>query len=404
MTDKREAYLDYAAAAPLDPRVFDAMRPHLEGIFGNPSSLHASGRRAKEALDDVRDTIARHLNCRASEIVFTSGGTESDNLAVFGVAAKDALRFNHVVTTTIEHHAILNPIEELVKSRGFSSDLVKVGRDGIVAVADVIAKVTEQTVLVTVMFANNEIGTLQPIAEIGTALAQWKKEHGRKPNEAPFFHTDACQASGAFKLDVGALGVDLLTLNGSKICGPRGIGVLYIKTGLRLKPLIFGGGQEWGMRSGTENVAAAVGLAKALDLSAEERDTENERLAKLRDKLIAGMLKISKSFLNGDPVKRLPGNANVTILDIEGEAMILYLDEAGFRVSTGSACTSANLEPSHVIRALGLPYEAAHGSLRMSLGRFTEEEDIDEFLLALPPIVEKLRQLSPVRLNMKHYA
>lgn len=404
MTDKQEKYLDYAAASPVDPRVAEVMQPFLNGIFGNPSSLHVSGRLAKEALDDARDVIARHLHCRADEVVFTSGGTESDNLAVFGVTAFPSSSYNHIITTSIEHHAILNPIEELVKSRGFVSSIIGVGRDGIVKADDIIAKITEQTILVTVMFANNEIGTIQPIAEIGKKISEWKKAHGRKPNEAPYFHTDACQASAAFNLDVKELGVDLLTINGSKICGPKGIGMLYIKSGTRIKPLIWGGGQEWRLRSGTENVAAAVGLAKALDIAAEEREKENARLIVLRDRLIAGLLKIPKSFLNGHPTMRLPNNANVTILDIEGEAMILYLDEAGFRLSTGSACTSANLEPSHVIRALGLPYEAAHGSLRMTLGRFSKDSDIDELLIALPPIVEKLRQLSPVRLNMKHYA
>jgi cysteine desulfurase len=403
MTDKKEKYLDYAAASPVDERVATAMAPFKTGVFGNPSSLHHAGRAAREALDDARDVVARHLSCRASEIVFTSGGTEADNLALFGLAAQYGKTHSHIVGTTIEHHAILNPIEEIVKRGGFSADLAAVERDGIVLVSEVIKKVNEKTLLVTVMFANNEIGTIQPIAEIGAALAEWKKANGRKPYDPPFFHTDACQAAAAFKLDVKELGVDLLTINGSKICGPKGVGALFVRDGVKIKPLIFGGGQEWRLRSGTENVAAIVGFAKALDLAAAERETENARLSALRDKLFAGLLTISKSFINGHQTKRLPNNVNVTILDIEGEAMILYLDEAGFCVSTGSACTSANLEPSHVIRALGLPYEAAHGSLRISMGRFTEETEIDELLRVLPPIVEKLRRLSPVRLDMKHY-
>jgi len=403
MSDRKEAYLDYAAATPLDPRVIAAMKPYLDGCFGNPSSLHTAGRTAKTAIDDARDVISGILNCRSSEIVFTSGGTEADNLAVLGVARKNKNRFNHIITTTIEHHAILNSVEQLVKNEGFSADYVKVNREGIVDPADIIAKLTDKTILVSVMYANNEIGTIQPIASIGKAIAQWKKENGRRPDEAPYFHTDACQAAGALNLDVKALGVDLLTLNGSKICGPKGAGVLYVATGLKLEPIIFGGGQEWRLRSGTENTPAIVGLAKALEISVAEKEKENVRLAALRDKVIAGMTKIPKSFLNGHATQRLPNNANVTILDIEGEAMILYLDELGFCVSTGSACTSANLEPSHVIRALGLPYEAAHGSLRITLGRFTTEEEIDAFLAALPPIVEKLRKLSPVRLDMKNF-
>ncbi len=403
MSEKKEVYLDYAAATPLDARVVLAMKPYFDGIFGNPSSLHSSGRRAKTALDDARDVVAKVLNCRASEIVFTSGGTESDNLAVFGVLRKNKARCNHIITSTIEHHAILNPVEQLAKNEGFFSDYIKVNREGIINPTDVVSKITDKTALVSIMYANNEIGTIQPLVELGKAIADWKKENGRKADEPPYFHTDACQAAGALSLDVKTLGVDLLTLNGSKICGPKGAGVLFVKTGTKIEPLIYGGGQEWRLRSGTENVAAIVGLSEALKISAAEKEKENARLIPLRDKLIAGMLSISKTFVNGHLAKRLPNNVNVTILDIEGEAMVLYLDEQGFCVSTGSACTSANLEPSHVIRALGLPYEAAHGSLRVTLGRFTTEEEIDAFLAALPPIVEKLRKLSPVRLDMKNF-
>jgi len=404
MSDKTEIYLDYAAATPIDPRVLEAMKPYLADVFGNPSSLHAAGRSAKIALDDARDAVAGFLGAKASEIVFTSGGTESDNLAIFGAARQNKKNYGHLVTTTIEHHAVLNPIEHLVKNEGFVADYVKVNRAGLVSPEDVVSKLTEKTVLVSVIFANNEIGTIQPIVEIGKAIVRWKKDCGRKPAEPPYLHTDACQAAGAFRLDVNELGVDLLTINGSKICGPKGVGCLYVRTGVRLEPQILGGGQEWRLRSGTENVAGIVGFAKALELAAVLREEENARLTALRDKAIAGLLKIPKSFLNGDADKRLPNNVNVTILDIEGEAMVLYLDEQGFRVSTGSACTSANLEPSHVIRALGLPYEAAHGSLRLTLGRWSKEEDIDKLLAVLPPIVEKLRKLSPVRLDEKHYA
>jgi cysteine desulfurase len=403
MNEKREIYFDYAAATPLDPRVLAAIAPYLDGCFGNPSSLHSAGRLAKTAIDDSRDAIAKVLSCRASEIVFTSGGTEADNLAVLGAARKNKSRCDHLITSTIEHHAVLKPIEHLVKNEGFSADYVKVDREGVIDPADVISKLTNKTALVSIMYANNEIGTIQPIAEIGKAIAEWKKQNGRKADEPPYFHTDACQAAGALPLEVKKLGVDLLTLNGSKICGPKGAGVLFIANGVKIEPIVFGGGQEWRLRSGTENVPAIVGLAAALKIAATEKERENARLTLLRDKLIAGLLKIPKTFLNGHASKRLPNNVNVTILDIEGEAMVLYLDEEGFCVSTGSACTSANLEPSHVIRALGLPYEAAHGSLRVTLGRFTKEEEIDAFLVALPPIVAKLRKLSPVRLEMKNF-
>jgi cysteine desulfurase len=404
MGELNEIYLDHAATAPLDPRVVEVMRPLIDGNFGNPSSLHATGRAAKQALDDARDAAAAVLRCRADEVYFTSGGTEADNLAILGIYRAYKGKGNRVITTTIEHHAVLNPVEHLAKKEGAEAIFVKVGRDGLVSPEEVTAKLDDKTLLVSVMYANNEIGTVEPIAEIGRAVAAWKKANGRKPAEPPFFHVDACQAAGALPLDVNTLGADLLALNGSKIYGPKGAGLLYIRNGIRPEPLVFGGGQESGLRSGTENLVAIVGFAKALELAEFEREKESARLAILRDKLISGLLAIPKTILNGHPTKRLPNNVNVSIMDIEGEAMILYLDEAGFRVSTGSACTSANLEPSHVIRALGLPYEAAHGSLRVTLGRGTSEEDVGKLLKALPPIVEKLRQLSPVRLNMKHYA
>jgi len=404
MSESPEIYLDHAATAPLDPRVREAMLPYLGEDFGNPSSLHVTGRRAKRALDDARDEVAKVLHCRASELVFTSGGTEADNLAILGIYRAYKEKGSRIVATTVEHHAVLNPIEHLAKKEGAEAVLVKVDRDGLVDPAKVASQLNDKTLLVSVMYANNEIGTIEPIAEIGKAIAGWKKANDRKPNEVPFFHTDACQAAGSLSLDVAELGCDLLTLNGSKIYGPKGAGVLYVKTGLRPAPLVYGGGQEWGLRSGTENIAAIVGLAKALSIAQAERETENARLVGLRDKLIAGLLQIPKTRLNGHPARRLPNNANVSIMDIEGEAMLLYLDEAGFRASTGSACTSSSLDPSHVIAAIGLPYEAAHGSMRFTLGRATTEADIEKLLKTLPPIVEKLRQLSPVRLNMKHYA
>ncbi len=404
MESALEIYLDHAATAPLDPRVKEAMLPYLETRFGNPSSLHASGRAAKEAVDDARDSVSKILRCRAEEIVFTSGGTEADNLAILGVFRAYRQKGDRIVTTELEHHAVLHSFERLAKKEGADARYLKVDRHGLVDPAKIAEALTENTLLVSVMYANNEIGTVEPIAEIGKTIAAWKKANGRKPEEPPFFHTDACQAAGSLPLDVSLLGCDLMTVNGSKAYGPKGVGLLYIRSGVRPEPLMYGGTQEWGLRPGTENVAAIVGFAKALQIAEEERVPESARLSALRDRLISGLLAIPKTRLNGHPVLRLPNNVNVSIMDIEGEAMILYLDEAGFRVSTGSACTAANLEPSHVIRALGLPYEAAHGSLRITLGRATEEEDVQKFLSALPPIVEKLRKLSPVRLNMKHYA
>jgi cysteine desulfurase len=404
MSELPTIYLDHAATAPIDPRVKDAMLPYLGEEFGNASSLHSTGRRAKEALDDARDTVSKILHCRAEEIVFTSGGTEADNLAILGIARAYKDKGNRIITSTVEHHAVLHAFEHLFKKEGTDAVYITVGRDGLVNPAEISAALTDKTVLISIMYANNEIGTIEPVADIAKAIAEWKKANNRKPLDLPFFHVDACQAAGALPLDVAKLGCDLMTVNGSKVYGPKGAGFLYIRSGVRPEPLMYGGAQEWGVRPGTENIAAIVGLAKALEIAEASKEKENARLVALRDKLIAGMLAIPKTILNGHPALRLPNNANVSIMDIEGEAMVLYLDEAGFRVSTGSACTSANLEPSHVIRALGLPYEAAHGSLRVSLGRGTTEDDIDKFLKVLPPIVEKLRKLSPVRLNMKHYA
>jgi len=403
MPHESEIYLDHAATAPLDPRVLDAMMPYLTGTFGNPSSFHSAGRSAKEAVDDARDSIARVLECRATEIVFTAGGTEANNLAILGAYRSYREKGNHLITDAVEHHAVLHPIEHLVKKEGAAATMLKVDRLGMVHPDAVEGAITEGTVLVSVMYANNEIGTVMPVSEIGARIAAWKAAHGRKPTDPPFFHVDACQAAGALPLGVKAIGCDLMSVNGSKIYGPKQVGFLYVRSGMRLEPLLYGGGQEGGMRSGTENVAGIVGLRKALTLAHEERERENARLIALRDRLIAGLLAIPKTRLNGHPTARLPNNVNVSFLDIEGEAMILHLDEAGIRASTGSACTSASLDPSHVIIATGLPYEAAHGSLRVTMGRATTDSDVDRLLTALPPVIATLRKLSPVKLDMKHY-
>lgn len=398
---KFQVYLDHAATTPLDPRVREAMLEFLGEKFGNPSSFHQIGKQANDAIDNARARIARVLGAHSDEIIFTSGGTESDNLAILGYARKNQSQGKHIVTTAIEHHAVLEVVEHLEKKEGFEATYLVPNRDGLVSVEQVEAALREDTILVSVMCANNEIGTIQPIAEIGGMIKRWREDHGRL---ALAFHTDACQAAGYLDLNIGKLHVDLLTLNGAKIYGPKGIGALFVKRGIKLQPLQFGGSQERGVRPGTENVPGIIGLARALELVAQEKEAESVRLAKLRDALIGGIqAKIKKTRLNGHQTLRLPNNVNISFMDIEGEALVLYLDAAGIYASTGSACASASLDPSHVILALGLPPEVAHGSVRFTLGHDTTKEDIDYVLETLPPLVEKLRNLSPVRVDGKYF-
>lgn len=400
MTAKREVYLDHAATTPVDPRVADAMRPYLTSEYGNPSSLYAQGRRAKEALDRNRQRVAAVFACSPDEILFTGSGTESDNMAVLGVPRYYAAKGKHVLISAIEHHAVLNAAEHLRKE-GFDVTVLPVDAYGFVDPESVRAALRSETTLVSIMTANNEIGTIQPTAAIAKVIREWKQANGRKVSEPPFFHTDACQAAGALDLNIPRLGVDLMTVNGSKIYGPKGTGVLYARRGVRLEPLVYGGGQERRLRSGTENVAGIAGFATALEIANAERATEGERLTALRDRLIAGiMARVPKVVLNGHPTERLPNNVNVSILDIEGEAMLLYLDAVGIAAATGSACDSESLDPSHVILAIGRPYEYAHASIRFTLGRSTTEEDIAYVLEVLPGIVEKLRKISPVKLEL----
>lgn len=396
----QEVYLDHAATTPLDPRVFEAMRPFLAEVYGNPSSFHSAGKVAKDAIDAARASIAQGMTARPDEILFTSGGTESDNLAILGVCR--AVGKGHIVTTTIEHQAVLEAVHHLEKKEGFEVSYVPVDAQGIVAPQAIEQALRPDTVLVSVMYANNEIGTIQPVAEIGNRIQKFRQQQA---STFPLFHTDACQAAGALDLNTEKLHVDLMTFNGSKIYGPKGIGALYVKRGIKVTPLTFGGAQEKGIRPGTENVAGIVGLAKAFELSQAEAKAESARLIPLRDKLIKGILStIPKTRLNGHPTMRLPNNVNISIMDIEGEAMILYLDAKGVYASTGSACTSASLDPSHVILALGMPYEVAHGSMRFTLGRTTTEDDIDYVLEVLPPLVVKLRSMSPVHVDEKYFA
>ncbi len=397
----RHVYLDHAATTPLDPHILEVMLPYLSEIHGNPSSFHGVGKDAKDAVDAARVRVANVLGARPDEILFVSGGTESDNLAVLGFARANASLGRHIITTSFEHHAVLEAVLHLEKKEGFEVTYISPDKDGIISAEEVIAAIRPDTILVSVMLANNEIGTFQPVAEIGNAIQKMRAE---RKTIVPVLHTDACQAASTLELNVERLHVDLLTVNSGKIYGPKGAGALYIKRGIKLQPLQFGGAQERAIRPGTENVAAIVGFAEALASAQEERESETKRLTLLRDQLIDGIMqRIPKVRLNGDRVKRLPSNVNLSIMDLEGEALLLYLDASGIYASTGSACTSASLDPSHVILALGLPYEVAHGSIRFSLGRSTTKEDIDYVLETLPPLVEKLRALSPVRVDEKYF-
>lgn len=355
--------------------------PYLKKDFGNPSSIHAFGQKAMSAIDDSRKIAAEFLDCETEEIVFTGSATEANNLAIFGLAKKG----DHIITTKIEHHAILEPCQVLER-RGVEVTYLSAGKDGLVSVSDIDKAIKPNTVLVSIMYANNEIGTVQPIEEISQLLKGHKI----------LFHTDAVQAANYLDCNVKKLGVDLLTLSAHKIYGPKGVGLLYIKKGTKIEPLICGGGQEQRMRSGTENVAGIVGFGQALKIIQEPRvKLYNIKIRQFRDKLIKTILRIiPDSMLNGSQVYRLPNNVNISFKGAEGEAIVISLDQKGIACSTGSACSSRSLEPSHVLLALGLSHEEAHGSLRVSLGRYTTEQEISRLLRVLPPIVERLRKIS----------
>ena len=364
----------------------DAMLPYMETVFGNPSSLHSIGQRAKEALTDARETIAACLNASPKEIYFTSGGSEADNQALLSMAALGARRGKkHIISTAFEHHAVLHTLKKLEK-QGFEVELLPVGPIGTVTAAQVAAALRPDTCLVTVMYANNEIGSILPIAEIGAVC----REHG-----VPF-HTDAVQAAGHLPIDVQAQSIDLLSLSAHKFHGPKGIGVLYAKQGLPLVNVIEGGAQERGKRAGTENLPAIMGMAAALKDACSRMQENAEKVSALRDKLIAGLSKIPHSALNGDPVHRLPGNVSFCFEGIEGESLLLLLDAKGICASSGSACTSGSLDPSHVLLAIGRTHEVAHGSLRLSLCETNTEAEIDYMLQEIPPVVEYLRSMSPL--------
>lgn len=401
---KRQVYLDHAATTPMLPEVMETMLPYLGDDFGNPSSFHSLGKKVKDAIDDARRSIAEILRAREDEIIFTSGGTESDNLAVLGYARKNQGEGKHLITTKIEHHAVLEAMRHLEKKEGFEVTYLEPDRDGLVSVEQVENALRADTILVSIMYANNEIGTILPIEAIGNAIRRFRSKRSNTQSLTPIFHTDACQASEYLSLNTEKLHADMLTVNGSKMYGPKGIGLLYVKRGIKLQPLQFGGAQEKAIRPGTENVAGIIGMAKALEIAQRDREVETQHLLPLQESLVRGIQeKITKTRLNGHPTQRLPNNVNISFMDIEGEALILYLDEAGIYTSTGSACTSASLDPSHVILSLGLPYEVAHGSIRFTLGRSTTQKDIDYVIYTLPPLVEKLRSLSPVKVDPKYF-
>lgn len=379
-------YLDHAATTAVHPKVLETMLPYLQNQFGNPSSIYSWGREAKAATENARAQVAALINAEPAEIVFTSSGTEADNFALTGVAAALGQRGRHIITSTIEHHAILHTAEELERN-GFQVTYLPVDADGLVDPETLKQALTPETILVSIMFANNEIGTIEPIAE----LAQITKEHGA------LFHTDAVQAVGNIPIDVKELGVDLLSLSGHKVYGPKGIGALYVRRGTKIRPLIHGGAQERKFRAGTENVPGIVGLGKAAELAKLELPERRAHLTGLRDYLIDGVLSsIDYVRLNGHRTLRLPGNANFSFEFVEGESLLLSLDLAGIAASSGSACTSGSLDPSHVLLAIGLSHEVAHGSLRLTIGRENTKEDMDLVLSVLPNIVRRLRAMSPL--------
>ncbi len=384
---EREIYLDHAATTPVDQQVVAAMLPFLSDSFGNPSSIHRMGRAALDALDQSREAVADVLGAHYKEIVFTGGGSEADNLAIKGVAQaqRQAGKGAHLITSAIEHHAVLHTFEYL-EAEGFEVTVLPVDSDGLVDPERLRGAIRPDTVLASIMYANNEIGVVQPLAELGAVC----RERG-----VPF-HSDAVQAPGALPVRVDALNVDLLTITAHKFYGPKGVGALYVRRGTPLLPLINGGGQERRRRAGTENVAGVVGLAAALRLSEERREAQVAHCAALRDRLVAGVLeRIPHSSLNGHPERRLPNNANIAFDYVEGESVLLLLDQHGIYASSGSACTSGSLEASHVLRALGLPEERAIGSVRFTVGKGTTAEDIDYLLDILPGLIDRLRSVSP---------
>ena len=385
----RRIYLDYAATTPTHPDVVAAMLPYFSEVYGNPSTIHASGQEARGAMEEARTRVAGLIGARDEEIVFTGSGTEADNFALKGTAYASENRGNHIITTPIEHHAVLETCQFL-KKRGFEITYLPVDEYGLVNPEDVRQAITAKTILVSVMHANNEIGTIEPIAEIGKIT----REAG------VYFHTDAVQTTGHLPINVAELGVDLLSISAHKFYGPKGVGALYLRKGTKLVTFMHGGEQERGRRASTENVPGIVGFGRAAEIAQKELNEEAGRLTFLRDKLISGLLgQIDHTRLNGHPRQRLPNNVNISISFAEGESMCLSLDLEGICASTGSACSSGSLEASHVLLGIGIPHEEAHASLRFSMGKWTTEEEIDRVLEVLPRIVTRLRAMSPLLKN-----
>ncbi|MDD3735101.1 MAG: cysteine desulfurase family protein [Candidatus Pacebacteria bacterium] len=385
-------YLDYAATTPVDPRVLRAMLPYFSEKFGNTMSLHSVGRQARLALEKSREKIASIIGAESKEVIFTGSATESNNLALKGIAFANKNRGRHIIISPIEHPCIIESAKWLEK-QGFKITKLKVDKYGLVDPRDVEKSITKDTILVSIIHASNEIGTIEPIEEIGRVI---EKFNLKNPNSKIYFHTDAAQTFGKIPINVQKLKVDLLTASSHKIYGPKGAAILYIKEGTKIEPILHGGEQEMGIRSSTINVPAIVGFARAAEICQKEMDRESKRLSKLRDILIDGILKsVPNSFLNGHPQKRLPNNINFSFDFVEGESIAIQLDLLGICVSTGSACSSAKLEPSYVLLALGFAPQRAHSSLRLSLGRKTTRKDIDYVLKILPEIIKNLRKISP---------
>ena len=382
----KRVYLDYAATSPCDPQVLEAMEPFFFDKPGNASSMHSFGQEAKKGVEDSREILASSIGAKPEEIIFTSGGTESNNNVIFGTAEALKSKGNHIITSVIEHHAISEPCSYLEK-KGFEITYVKVDKDGLISPEDVKKAITDKTILVSIMHANNEIGTIQPIQEIGKLVKE----------KEIYFHTDAVQTIGHIPINVNDLNVDFLSLSAHKFYGPKGVGALFIKKGVRVERLLYGGDQERGRRPSTYNTPGIVGLGKAIELCGKNIDNETKEQVRLRDKMIKEIPQIVPEVkLNGHPKIRLPNNVNFSIRYIEGESILLSLDMLGIALSTGSACTSSSLEPSHVLLAIGLDHATAHGSLRITMGRWTKESDIDYLLEHLPKVVDKLRAMSPL--------
>ncbi len=388
---RKAVYMDHAATTPVNPRAVEAMLPFFSQRFGNPSSVYALAQEARQAVEEARQAMADILGCSEREVIFTSGGTESDNIAIKGAAYGSQKSGNHIITSAIEHHAVLETCQHLERA-GFEVTYLPVDQHGLVRVGDVEKAITDRTVLITIMLANNEMGTVEPIAEIGQLVKEWARSKKKIA-----FHTDAVQAAGALDINVEGLGVDMLSLSAHKFYGPKGVGIFYLRRGTVFTPQQSGGSQERNRRAGTENVPGIVGAAEAIKLAAGGRESYSQHCQGLRDRLIRGVLGgIEGSFLTGHPIQRLSNNASFCFPGVEGESILLSLDFEGVAASSGSACTSASLEPSHVMLAMGISVEVAHSSLRFSLGTENTEEEVDYVISILPGIVNRLRAMSPL--------